>query len=68
MPDPDPKPQARYNLAEFLTREIDIDTDRIAVFHDEAEARAAGYEPGDVFKTPDGRLGMVGVLPPDGRE
>jgi len=58
----------RYNLAEFLTQEIDINTDLIPVFADEGEARDAGFEPGDIFKTPDGRLGMVGVLPADGRE
>lgn len=62
------KANGRYNLAEFLTEEIEIDTDLIPVFADEGEARDAGFEPGDVFKTPDGRLGMVGVLPADGRE
>ncbi len=67
MADPLENNLTRYNLAEFLTKEIEIDVDRIAVFKDEAEAKAAGYQPGDVFKTPDGRLGMVGVLPPDGQ-
>lgn len=62
------KGYVRYNLAEFLTQDIDIDTDLIEVFEDEAHARAAGLEPGDVFRTPDGRLGMVGVIPADGRE
>lgn len=62
------KGYVRYNLAEFLTQEIEIDTDLIEVFEDETHARAAGFEPGDVFKTQDGRLGMVGVIPVDGRE
>ena len=68
MARPVTKAYVRYNLAEFLTEDIDIDTDLIQVFEDEAHARAAGFEPGDVFKTPDGRLGMVGVMPPDGKE
>ncbi len=68
MADPLDKKYVRYNLAEFLTKDIEIEIDRIAVFKDEAEAKAAGYQPGDVFKTPDGRLGMVGVLPPDAQE
>ncbi len=57
-----------YNIVEFITRDVEIDTDRIPQYDDEAGARAAGHDHGDIFKTPDGRLGMVGVIPSDGRE
>ena len=57
-----------YNIVEFISREIEIDTDLIPVYDDEAAARAAGHIEGDIFKTPYGRLGMVGVIPSDGRE
>ena len=57
-----------YNIAEFIGREVDIDTTRIPHYPDEVTARFAGLAQGDIFQTPDGRLGMVGVIPPDGRE
>jgi hypothetical protein len=57
-----------YNIGEFMSVEIDIDTDLIPEYADEAAAAAAGHVPGDVFKRPGGKLGVVGVLPPDGRE
>jgi hypothetical protein len=63
-----PKAPFTYNIVEFVTREIDIDTDLIPVYTNEDAARAAGHVEGDIFKTPDGRLGMVGVIPSDGRE
>jgi hypothetical protein len=47
---------------------VDIDTDLIPLYPDEAAARAAGHCPGDIFRKPGGTLGMVGVIPPDGRE
>lgn len=65
---PKPKPPFTYNIIEFISREVEIDTDRIPVYENESLARAAGHVEGDIFKTPDGKLGMVGVIPPDGRE
>ncbi len=56
------------NGTEFISREIDIDTDLIPEYADLAAAMAAGHVPGDIFKMPGGRLGIVGVVPPDGRE
>ncbi len=60
--------KARYNLTEFMSAEPQIEADAIPAFENEAAARAAGLSPGDVFRTPEGRFGVVGVLPPDGRE
>jgi hypothetical protein len=57
-----------YNIVEFISRDVEIDTDRIPQYPDEDAARAAGHAFGDIFKTPDGKLGMVGVIPSDGRE
>jgi hypothetical protein len=62
------KPPFTYNIAEFVSGEVDIDTDLIPVYPDEAAARAAGHCPGDIFRKPGGTLGMVGVIPYDGRE
>lgn len=64
------KPEApfTYNIIEFVAREVDIDTSLIPAYADEDAALAAGHLEGDIFKTPDGRLGMVGVIPRDGRE
>jgi hypothetical protein len=62
------KPPFTYNIAEFVSGEVDINTDLIPVYEDEAAARAAGHSPGDIFRKPGGTLGMVGVIPPDGRE
>jgi hypothetical protein len=61
-------PPFTYNIAEFVSGEVDIDTDLIPVYPDEAAARAAGHSPGDIFRKPGGTLGMVGVIPSDGRE
>jgi len=63
-----PKVPFTYNIIEFVTREIDIDTDLIPTYGDEGAARGAGHVEGDIFKTPEGKLGMVGVIPFDGRE
>jgi hypothetical protein len=63
-----PRVPFTYNIVEFVTREVDIDTNLIPAYADEDAARAAGHIEGDIFKTPDGRLGMVGVIPRDGRE
>lgn len=68
MSEAKPKAPFTYNIVEFVTREIDIDTDLIPVYVDENAARAAGHVEGDIFKTPEGKLGMVGVIPFDGRE
>jgi hypothetical protein len=57
-----------YNIVEFISKDVEIDTGRIPQYPDEDSARAAGHDFGDIFKTPDGRLGMVGVIPSDGRE
>jgi hypothetical protein len=57
-----------YNIVEFISRDVEIDTDLIPQYRDEDAARAAGHDFGDIFKTPDGKLGMVGVIPSDGRE
>jgi hypothetical protein len=57
-----------YNITQFVDREMAIDTDLIPVYESEEAARANGHVLGDIFKTPDGRLGMVGVIPSDGRE
>ncbi len=57
-----------YNIAEFVSGDVDIDTDLIPMYTDETSARAAGHSPGDIFRKPGGTLGMVGVIPPDGRE
>jgi hypothetical protein len=62
------KPPFTYNIAEFVSREVEIDTDLIPMYEDETAARAAGHAPGDIFRKPGGTLGMVGVIPPDGRE
>lgn len=62
-----PSPPFTYNLAEFMSREVNIDTDLIPEYPDQAAAEAAGHVPGDIFKRPGGRLGVVGLLPPDGR-
>ncbi len=64
----DAKPPFTYNLTEFISGEVDVDPDRIAVFPNEEAARAAGLQPGDVFRTADGHFGVVGVIPFDGRE
>jgi hypothetical protein len=63
-----PKAPFTYNIIEFVTREVDIDTDLIPEYTDEDAALAAGHSEGDIFKTPGGKLGMVGVIPRDGRE
>jgi hypothetical protein len=63
-----PKPPFTYNIIEFVSREIEIDTDLIPMYDDEEAARAAGHSPGDIFRKPGGTLGMVGVIPADGRE
>jgi hypothetical protein len=68
VPEPALKPPFTYNITEFVSREVDIDTDRIPVYADEEAARAAGHAPGDIFRKPGGTLGMVGVIPSDGRE
>ena len=68
MVEPTPKPPFTYNIAEFVSGEVDFDTDLIPVYPDEAAARSAGHSPGDIFRKPGGTLGMVGVIPPDGRE
>ena len=68
MSEAKPKAPFTYNIVEFVTREIDIDTDLIPVYVNEDAARAAGHVEGDIFKTPEGKLGMVGVIPFDGRE
>ena len=68
MSEEKPKAPFTYNIVEFVTREIDIDTDLIPVYVNEDAARAAGHVEGDIFKTPEGKLGMVGVIPFDGRE
>jgi hypothetical protein len=57
-----------YNIGEFLSQEVDIDTDLIPEYESESAARAAGHIAGDIFRMPGGRLGIVGVIPPDGRE
>lgn len=57
-----------YNVTEFISRDIDIDTDLIPEYPDQTAAEAAGHVPGDIFKIPGGKLGIVGVVPPDGRE
>ncbi len=57
-----------YNIAEFIDKEVPVDADLIPEFPDEAAARAAGLVEGDIFKIPGGRFGMVGVIPPDGRD
>ncbi len=57
-----------YNIVEFISRDVEINTDLIPQYQDEDAARAAGHDYGDIFKTPDGKLGMVGVIPSDGRE
>jgi len=62
------KPPFTYNITEFVSQEIEIDTDIIPVYEDEGAASAAGHIPGDIFRMPGGRLGMVGVCPADGRE
>lgn len=52
-----------YTVIEFIGGEAGdapIDESRIPMYHDRAAARAAGLVPGDVFKTPDGRLHAVG--------
>jgi hypothetical protein len=64
----DPNRPFTYNISDFMSREIDIDTDLIPEYRDQAAAVAAGHVPGDIFKTPGGKLGIVGVVPPDGRE
>ncbi len=56
-----------YNLCDFLSREVDINTDLIPMYENEEAAVAAGHLPGDIFRKPGGTLGMVGVIPPDGR-
>jgi hypothetical protein len=66
--DTDPKPPSTYNIGEFMSQEVDIDTDRIPEYPNESAARAAGHVAGDIFRTPGGKLGIVGVIPPDGRE
>lgn len=66
--EPISKPPFTYNLTEFVSGEVEIDTDRIPFYPDETAARAAGHSPGDIFRRPGGTLGMVGVIPPDGRE
>lgn len=68
MVEPVLKPPFTYNIAEFVSREIEIDTDLIPMYDDETAARAAGHAPGDIFRKPGGTLGMVGVIPSDGRE
>jgi hypothetical protein len=62
------KPPFTYNITEFVSGEVDIDTERIPLYESETAARAAGHAPGDIFRKPGGTLGMVGVIPPDGRE
>jgi hypothetical protein len=57
-----------YNIVEFISRDVQINTDLIPQYQGEEAARAAGHDVGDIFKTPDGKLGMVGVIPSDGRE
>lgn len=57
-----------YNIAEFIDDDVTVDSDLIPEFPDEAGARAAGLTEGDIFKVPGGRLGIVGVIPPDGRD
>lgn len=68
MVEPILKSPFTYNIAEFVSGSVDIDTDLIPVYPDEAAARDAGHSPGDIFRKPGGTLGMVGVIPPDGRE
>ena len=62
------QPPFTYNLAEFMSRDIEIDLALIPEYETESAARAAGHRPGDIFQKPGGRLGVVGVIPPDGRE
>ncbi len=57
-----------YNIDDFVSGEVDIEIDRIPEYESEAAARAAGHIAGDIFKKPGGKLGIVGVIPPDGRE
>ena len=68
MAEPKPNPPFTYNLTEFMSREVEIDTDLIPEYEDQRAAEAAGHVPGDIFKRPGGRLGVVGLLPPDGRD
>jgi hypothetical protein len=68
MVDANPKPPFTYNLAEFMSAEVEIDLERIPEYESEPAARAAGHAAGDIFKRPGGRLGIVGLLPSDGRE
>ncbi len=68
MTDTVSKPPFTYNIGDFMSDEIDIETDLIPEYQDETAAEAAGHVPGDVFKRPGGKLGVVGLLPPDGRE
>lgn len=65
---PRPKPPFTYNITEFVSEEVEIDTDLIPVYEEESAAVASGHIPGDIFRMPGGRLGMVGVIPADGRE
>ena len=56
-----------YNIGEFLSHEVEIDPDIIPEYPSESAAQAAGHVPGDIFRVPGGKLGIVGVIPPDGR-
>ncbi len=51
-----------YNIVDFVLGRVNIDVNRIFRCDDDEAARAAGLVEGDIYRTTDGRFGVVGPI------